>query len=206
MKWYLKKPRHKFQTAFREDYYKRFEDMILNIQELSQDVRRAANLSSMAETRQIGLIADRTLEEVRTGHYDAMLSNDRVLREQAETKYEIEQLRLDMQENAAMMKQLVLGRAQRIEEFENRLFLEIKIGNNTRQQLLWEVERNAEDTKSRILGKLASKDFEPCLEVCLPNSQNKYDSHRAMLRLFPEIQLLGIPIKEMLLYWIQITC
>jgi hypothetical protein len=111
----------------------------------------------MAETRHIGLIADRTLEEVRTGHYDAMLSNDRVLREQAETKYEIEQLRLDMQENAAMMKQLVLGRAQRIEEFENRLFLEINIGNNTRQQLLWEVERNTEDRKSRILGMHAAK-------------------------------------------------
>lgn len=157
MKWYLKKPRHKLQTAFREDFYKSFEDMILNIQELSQDVRRAANLSSMAELRQIGLNTEKTLDEVRFGNYDAMLSSERAIREQAETKHEVELLRLDLRKYGEMMRQLAVEKTRRIEEFDNRLFLEIRIGNNTRQQLLWDVQRDADDRKSRILRRLAWK-------------------------------------------------
>jgi len=131
--------------------------MILNIQELSQDVRRAANLSSMAELRQIGLNTEKTLDEVRFGNYDAMLSSERAIREQAETKHEVELLRLDLRKYGEMMRQLAVEKTRRIEEFDNRLFLEIRIGNNTRQQLLWDVQRDADDRKSRILRRLAWK-------------------------------------------------
>lgn len=157
MKWYQKKPRHKLGDAFRENFYEHFEDMILNIQDLSRDVLRQANLSSMAETRQIGLIADRTLEELRIGQFDARLSTDRVRREQAEVKYQVEQLRLDLRGYGEEMRQLALDRTQRIEQFDNRLFLEIRIGNGARQQLLWDAERDAINRRPRSIGTCTPK-------------------------------------------------
>jgi len=152
MKWYQKKPKYKIQDALRENFYEHFEDIILNIERLSRDVLREANLSSMAETRQIGVTADRTLEQVRTGQFDARLSMNRVSQEQAEVKYQLEQLRLDLQGYGEEVRQLAFNRAQRIEEFDRKLFFGIRIGNSARQQLLWDAERDADDRRSRSVG------------------------------------------------------
>jgi hypothetical protein len=150
MKWYQKKPKYKLRDAFRENFYEHFEESTINIEKLSLDVLREANLSSMAETRQIGLTTNRTLDQVKTGQVDARLSMDRVSREQAEVKYQLEQLRLDLQGYGEEVRQMGLERVKRIEEFDIKPFL--VIGNSSRQQLLWVAERNVDERRSRSIG------------------------------------------------------
>jgi hypothetical protein len=64
MKWYLKKPRLKLRDAFRENFYEQFDDMIVTIQDHSRDVLREANLSSMAETKQIRLTVEENFQRL----------------------------------------------------------------------------------------------------------------------------------------------
>ena len=75
-------PRLKLRDALRENFYDQFEDMIVTIQDLSRDVLREANMSSMAGTRQIRLTTEETLDELRLGQADARLSMDGVSRKQ----------------------------------------------------------------------------------------------------------------------------
>ena len=74
MKWYLKKPRLKLRDAFRETFYEQFEDTIGVIQDCSKDVLREANLSSMAETKQIGSTVEDIRKQLRLDQIDGRLS------------------------------------------------------------------------------------------------------------------------------------
>lgn len=143
MKWYQKKPRLKLRDAFRENFYDHFEDMIVNIQGLSRDVLREANLSSMAETRHVRLITDDTLMELRLGQVDHRLSMDGVSRKQAEIKHQLEQLRLDVQRDGDERRELEINGPQWLEDFRNSLFSQIAGG--IRQELMGVAQKVLED-------------------------------------------------------------
>ena len=147
MKWYLKKPRLKLRDAFRENFYDQFKDMIVNIQELSKDVFREANLTSMAETRQIRLTTEETLEEFRLVQIDGRLSKDSISREQAEIKRQIELLRLEIQREGEERRQLDLNGPHWMESFRNNLFSQVATG--VRQELLGMAQKAMNDRSSR---------------------------------------------------------
>jgi len=140
MKWYLKKPRLKLRDAFRETFYEQFEDTIGVIQDCSKDVLREANLSSMAETKQIGSTVEDIRKQLRLDQIDGRLSRDRASRENAEIKHRVEALRLEFLREQEERKLLELNSAQRLEDFCKNLFSQIATG--IRQELL----RVAEDT------------------------------------------------------------
>jgi hypothetical protein len=133
MEWYQKRSRTHLREAFRQNFSDKFEDTIVNIQNLSLDVLREANVTSMAETRQIRLTAEETLVEVKFGHMDARLSMDGVVRKLAEMEYQNEQLRLELQREAEERRQLELNKTLRLEEFRNSLVAQI--GTGMRQEL-----------------------------------------------------------------------
>jgi hypothetical protein len=143
MKWYLKKPRLKLRDSFRENFYHQFEDMIVAIQDHSRNVLREANLISMAETRQIRLTVEKTLEGLRLGEVDGRLSTDSNSREQAELKRQNEQLRLEVQREKEERRQLELNGIQWMEAFRNNLFSQIATG--VRQELLGVVQKVMDD-------------------------------------------------------------
>ena len=119
--------------------------MIITIQDHSKDVLREANLSSMAEMKQIRLTVEEISKDCRRGQIDGRLLVDGVGREQAEIKHKIEQLRLEMQSEREERRQLDLNIPQRMEAFRNSLCSQIATG--MRQQLLG-VAQEALDNKS----------------------------------------------------------
>ncbi|KAF8846683.1 hypothetical protein BDZ45DRAFT_608575, partial [Acephala macrosclerotiorum] len=147
MDWYLKKPRLKLRDAFRENFYEQFEDLIVTIQDHSKDVLREANLSSMAETKQIRKTTEDILKEFRSAQVDGRLSIDEVSREQAEIKHRIEQLRLEMQREGEERRQLQLDGPQWMEAFRNNLSSQIATG--IRQELLSVAKRALDDRRLR---------------------------------------------------------
>ncbi|KAE9365611.1 hypothetical protein N431DRAFT_519116 [Stipitochalara longipes BDJ] len=163
MKWYQKKPRLKLRDSFRENFYDHFEETIINIQDLSRDVLREANLSSMAETRHVRLTTDDTIVELRLGQIDSRLSMDGVSRGQADIKHQLEQLRLDVQKDGEERRQLELNGPKWIEDFRNSLFSQIASG--VRQELLGVAQKALEDmrlsnagTCFRPLGRIENLD------------------------------------------------
>ncbi|EPE33341.1 hypothetical protein GLAREA_06353 [Glarea lozoyensis ATCC 20868] len=128
MEWYQKRSRTHFREAFRQNFNDKFESTIVNIQNLSLDVLREANVSSMAETRQIRLTAEETLDELKFGQMDARLSLDSVARKLAEMEYQNKQLRLELRREAEERQQLELNKTMRLEEFRNSLVSQIGTG------------------------------------------------------------------------------
>jgi hypothetical protein len=128
MDWYLKKPRLKLRDAFRENFFERFEKMIVNIQDLSSDVLRAATLSTMGEIREIRYTTEDIAESITTSHVDIRLALDGISREQAETKLQLEQLQLDKELEREERRQLELNAQQRMESFCNKLVSRIATG------------------------------------------------------------------------------
>lgn len=147
MRWYLKKPRLKLRDAFRENFFEQFEDMIVTIQDHSKAVLREANLTSMAETKQIRVTTEDILHEVRIGQIDGRLSVDEVSREQAEIKHRIEQLRLEMQREGEERMELELNGPRWMEAFRNNLATQIATG--IRQELLGVAEKALDGRRSR---------------------------------------------------------
>jgi len=146
MRWYQKKPRLKLRDTLRENFYNQFEDRIVNIQDLSRDVLREANLSSMAETRQVRLTTDDTLVELRMGQVDTRLFMDGVSRKQADIKLQLDQLSLDVQRDGEARRQLEINGPKWLEEFRNSLFSQIASG--VRQELMGVAQKVLEDMSS----------------------------------------------------------
>jgi hypothetical protein len=128
MEWYQKRSRTHFREAFRQNFNDKFESTIVNIQNLSLDVLREANVTSMAETRQIRLTAEETLDELKFGQMDARLSLDSVARKLAEMEYQNKQLRLELRREAEERQQLEFNKTIRLEEFRNSLVSQIGTG------------------------------------------------------------------------------
>jgi hypothetical protein len=155
MKWYQKKPRLKLRDAFRENFYDQFEEMIVNIQDLSRDVLREASLSSMAETRQVRLTTDHTLVELRLGQVDTRISIDGMNRKQSEVKHQLEQLRLDVQREGEERRQLEINGPRWLEEFRNSLFSQIASG--VRQELMGVAQKALDEIRASNSGTYTHK-------------------------------------------------
>src|SRR5690349_24738863 len=112
MEWYQKRVRSHIRDAFRQNFFDKFESTIVNIQNLSQDLLREANVSSMAEIRQVRLTTEETLDEVKFGQFDTRLSMDKVSRELAEIKFQYEQLQLAQQREAEERRQLQINESK----------------------------------------------------------------------------------------------
>ncbi|KFX93903.1 hypothetical protein O988_06577 [Pseudogymnoascus sp. VKM F-3808] len=148
MKWYLKKPHLRFRDSFRQNFFdQEFKDMIITIQDHSEIVQREARLISMAETKQIKLMGEETLERLRLGLVDERLSTDSNSREQAELKRQNEHLRLEVQREKEEKRQLELNGTYYMEAFCNNLFSQIAIG--MRQELVGVVQKSLDDTRFR---------------------------------------------------------
>jgi hypothetical protein len=152
IEWYLKKQRLRILDAFRENFFTHFEKEILNIKDLSYQIRRQAQLSTMGEIRSVRQTVEGVEDMIGSiigGQIDVRIALDGISREQANIKYNSEKMLLLQEQEREDARRLHLESAQRMEDMKSSLISSITTGVI---EHLTGMAQNFLDSKRRDIG------------------------------------------------------